>query len=281
MPSMREHLKGRQPSNGRGRGPSNLKIGLLFTGLLALVVLGTTFYLKGKAINVPFDEDTLCPNDRQPAELVVLLLDMSDSYTEPQRLQIRNNLSRIQQGLAPLGRIEVYAVDSVGERVTKPAIQLCNPGTDSEINQIYQNKNFARDRWMAFSQRLEMELNRLMKTDESVSSPIFEAIQSTALQTFNQAAYDGLRKRLVVVSDLLQHVPGRLSQYQDQESFNVFKKSGYFSDIRADLSGIEVTIFYLVRPGTPQRPEHLIFWEQYFSTQGAILDEVIPIYGAR
>lgn len=282
MASMRDHLRGdREPSNDRGRGPSNIKIGLLITGLVALGVLWTAFYLKGKAINVPFNEDTLCPNDRPPAELVVLLLDMSDSYTEPQRIQISNNLSRIQQRVAPLGRIEVYAVDSAGERVPKPVIQLCNPGTGSEVNQIYQNKSFARDRWLTFSRRLEAELNRLMNTDESATSPIFEAIQSTALRTFNRAGYDGLPKKLVVVSDLLQHVPGRLSQYQNQEPFKVFKESGYFSDIRADLSGIEVTIFYLVRPGTPQRPDHIMFWEQYFGTQGAILGEVIPIYGAR
>ena len=121
-----------------------------------------------------------------------------------------------------------------------------------------------------------------MKTPESETSAIFEAVQATALRTFNRAEYDGVTKRLILVSDLMQNVPGKLSQYQGIVPFDEFRKSPYFGAVRADLKGVAVTVLYLVRPGSPQKwPEHPKFWEQYFSTQGAVVDRIQPIYGAK
>jgi hypothetical protein len=48
---------------------------------------------------------------------------------------------------------------------------------------------------------------------------IFEAVQATALRTFGRPEYDGWTKRLVIVSDLLQNLPGRLNMYQRVPSF--------------------------------------------------------------
>lgn len=51
-------------------------------------------------------------------------------------------------------------------------------------------------------------------------------------------------------------------------------------DIRADLSGVNVTILYLVRPRTPQKwLGHIRFWELFFLGQGAIVVRVEPVYG--
>jgi hypothetical protein len=110
-----------------------------------------------------------------------------------------------------------------------------------------------------------------------------EAIQATALRTFGLAQYRNLPKRLIVASDLLQNVPGGLNQYDNASiKFADFEKTAYFNRVRADLSGVQVTSLYLVRTLIPQKwPEHRMFWEQYFQAQGATVDRIEPIFGAK
>jgi len=279
---LRDYLRGGKPRSDRDASHATAKvIGLLvvLVGFVAFLFIG---HFKGQAGLVRADPTTLCPTNCPPSEVVVVLLDMSDEFTEPQRLKIRNELERIIASVARLGLVEVYAVDRLEERVTKPVVHLCNPGTGADLNRIYQNPELARRRWEGFVRQLETELDRLMDTPASSTSAIFEAVQATALRTFNRPGYDQLSKRLVIVSDLLQNVPGKLNQYHQIQSFDEFKNSGYFSEVRADLSGVTVSLLYLVRPRAPQKwPEHYQFWEQYFRSQKATVERVEPVYGAQ
>jgi hypothetical protein len=233
----------------------------------------------GKSAFVQTNTETLCPSATPPSEILVLLLDMSDEFTEPQRLQILNELERFRSDVRQFGLIEVYAVDRIGERITKPVQHLCNPGSDADVNRLYQNPKMARERWESFSAKLEEELARLMATNESSTSPIFEAIQSTALRTFNLPRHDGIPKRLVLVSDLMQNVPGKLTQYRSTIAFSELKASSYFAEVRADLDGVAVHLVYLIRSAQLQDPRHLVFWEQYLIEQGATVESVAPVYG--
>jgi hypothetical protein len=121
-----------------------------------------------------------------------------------------------------------------------------------------------------------------MAASEAPESPIMEAIQATALRTFNLLKHQSLRKRLFVVSDLLQHVPGRLNHYVSIPDFDAFRKAPYFAEVQADLQSVEVTLLYLVRPTAPQPwPAHRRFWEQYFQVQGATVDRLEPVFGGQ
>jgi hypothetical protein len=114
------------------------------------------------------------------------------------------------------------------------------------------------------------------------TSPIFEAIQATALRTFGKPDYDGLTKRLVIVSDLLQNVPGELSMYDGVPSFAAFEKISYYSRVRSDLNGVSVLLYYLARPTVKQQDSnHLAFWRDYFQAQGAEVESVEKIFGDR
>lgn len=253
----------------------------LATALVLLLAIGIWLYFKGRSELVRADPETLCPTDGVPAEIVVLLLDMSDEFSERQRLMIHNELSRLLRGVRRFGLVQAYAVDRVEGHVPEPAIHLCNPGTGEELSRLYQNPNLARRRWEDFMVRLDAELQRLMELPASAKSAIFEAVQATALRTFNRPVYDGVPKRLVIVSDLLQNVPGKLSMYQGIPRFEDFKESEYFSEVRTALDGVSVTLLYLVRPYARQPwPRHIQFFEEYFRVQGATIDRVEPIYGA-
>jgi hypothetical protein len=261
-----------------------LGLKLRIAGAAAFVILllgaGAWLAFKGQTAAVPTDAATLCPTKRPPSEIVVILLDVSSRFSEPQRLQLQNQLARLRDSIPRLGLVEVYTVDKLRRRVTSPVNHLCNPGTGAELNQIYQNPQLARKKWEGFAAKLRADIDGEIKSRPHKTSPIFEAIQSTALRTFGRPEYDGLPKHLVIVSDLLQHVPGGLSMYQDVPPFDKFKNTDYFARVRSDLKDVSVLVYYLVRPGVKEQDRrHLEFWDAYFRFQGAEMEPVEKVFG--
>jgi hypothetical protein len=256
---------------------------LWLVALLVVVIgLGVTLYVLNTKTFVATEPVTLCPVKVPPSEVNVLLLDSSDPLSQQQRLQIRNEISRLRNSVGRWGAIEVFAVDSNLENVTKPLIRLCNPGTGDELNRLYQNPDLARRRWETFVATLDSAIDRQTVAASLGVSPIFEAIQATSLRVFGRTEHDGLRKRLVVVSDLLQHVPGRLSMYEAIPEYTDFRSSPYSTSVRADLAGVSVVILYLARNETTQQGRrHVEFWDAYFTNQGATVERVQKIFGDR
>jgi len=259
-----------------------LKARIAAVGLLLVFLLGAgfAFFIKGESRLVPTDSATLCPTRRPPSEIVVILLDVSDQFSEPQRLQIQHHLARIRDSIPRFGLVEVYTVDRLGRRVTEHETHLCNPGAGDDLSQIYQNPELARKKWRGFATKLTGDIDRLISAPRMSTSPIFEAIQATSLRTFGKPEYDGLPKRLVIVSDLMQNLPGGLSMYRALPAFRKFKNTAYFSRVRSDLDGVSVLMFYLIRSTAPkQTPEHLEFWRDYFRFQGAEIESVDKVFG--
>ena len=247
-----------------------------------LIVIGVVLALKGNSVAVPTVAATLCPTQRPLAQVTVILLDLSDRLSEPQRLQIQNQLARLRDSVPRFGLIEVYTVDRLGRRVTEPVFHVCNPGTGADLSRVYQNPELARKKWNGFAERLMADLDRQISLPATGTSPIFEAIQATALRTFGNPEYDGIPKRLVIVSDLLQNVPGELNMYERVPSFRIFRKSAYFTRVRADLRGVAVTIYYLSRPEVrSQGKGHLAFWDAYLRHQGAAVIAAEGVFGDR
>jgi hypothetical protein len=249
---------------------------------VAILLVGTGSWLaiKGRAAAVPTISATLCPAKRPPSEVDVLLLDVSDRFSEPQRLQMQNHLARFRDSIPRFGLVEVYTVDRLSRRVTEPVVHMCNPGTGEDLNRIYQNPELAQRKWKGFAGKLNADIDRQISSPAMKTSPIFEAIQATALRTFGKPEYDGLPKRLVIVSDLMQNVPGGLSMYDGVPSFKSFRESAYFSRVRSDLNGVDVLLYYLARPTVKQQNRnHLQFWRDYFESQGAEVEGIDKVYG--
>lgn len=272
------------PARARPQGEPAIKARIAGAAGAALLLIagGLALSLKGRAVAVPTHPDTLCPTDRPLADITVILLDVSDRFSEPQRLQIQNHLARLRDSIPRFGLVEVYTVDRIGRRVTEPVFHLCNPGTGSELSRIYQNPELARRKWNGFAEKLATEIDRQIALPALAISPIFEAVQATALRTFGRPEYDGLPKRLVIVSDLLQNVPGGLNMYQRVPAFRGFRRTAYFSRVRSDLRGVAVAIYYLARPRVGrQGRRHLAFWDTYFRVQGARVEAAVGVFGDR
>ena len=274
----------RQSSVSGERSTTGIRARLAGVAAVVLILIGggAALAIKGRAAAVPTDPASLCPTKRPPSEISVVLLDVSDRFTEAQRLQIHNQLARFRDSIPRFGLVELYTVDRVRRRVTEPVAHLCNPGTGADLNRIYQNPELARKKWNGFAGTLTADIDRQIALPAMKTSPIFEAIQATALRTFGRPVYDGLPKRLVIVSDLLQNVPGGLSMYAGVPSFESFRDTPYFSRVRADLNGVSVLLLYLARPTVKEQDRgHLVFWRDYFESQGAEVEAVERIFGAR
>lgn len=267
------------PERARGLG---LKLQIVAAAAVALVLIagGAALALKGRSAAVPTDATTLCPTKRPPSEILVILLDVSDWFSTPQRLQIQNQMARLRDSIPRFGLVEVYTVDRLRRRVTEPVNHLCNPGTGAELNQMYQNPQLAKKKWDGFAAKLRGDIDHQMESPAHATSPIFEAIQATALRTFGKPEYDRLPKRLVIVSDLLQHVPGGLSMYEGVPSFDSFKKTDYFARVRSDLKDVSVVVYYLVRPKVKEQDwKHIAFWQDYFQFEGAKMEPLEKVFG--
>src|SRR5687768_17532219 len=105
--SMRDHLHGKSRRQSRPKAPIFRIAGLLIT-IAAAVILGIFLISKGESLYVRTDPSSLCPLDDPPSEVLVLVLDMSDEFSERQRLQIQNELERIRTSVARFGLIEAY-----------------------------------------------------------------------------------------------------------------------------------------------------------------------------
>ena len=279
--SLRDQRRDRAPTRWRARGESlALPIAIVALTLVALLTVFAWLWWKGRQVAVATDPATLCLVGRKPPEVAVILIDVSDRFTDPQTLEIRNHLAREQGRLPQFGLVEVYTVDRLGRRVTTPVFHLCNPGTGVDANPAYQNPELAKRRWLKFADSLTAEIGRQVALPHAGTSPIFEAIQATALRTFGRPEYDSVPKRLVIISDLLQHTPGGMSMYSGIPSFDAFVSTPYFSQVRADLHDVSVYIYYLIRSDVATQSRfHLKFWEAYFRYQGAIVESLQKVFG--
>src|SRR5262245_59628141 len=133
---MRDVLSGDKKRTRSPTGASTTKVALLAVVLVILTVGGVTLYVAGRKHVVKCNPNTLCPQDDPPSEVIVLLLDMSDAFSEQQRLKIQTELDRLVEHVPRFALIEVYAVDPVQQRVARPVVHLCNPGTGADLNAI-------------------------------------------------------------------------------------------------------------------------------------------------
>jgi hypothetical protein len=284
-------LRDRQPgrpshrdADDRASGAAQWLIGAIVLAIGLLAAGGGWLYVKSNELRVVTDADTLCRADGALPEVTAVLLDLSSELSDVQRLDVKNELTRLRDTVPRFGRLEIFAVDDRAPRILEPLLRLCNPGRGEDMNELYQNPQLARQRWERdFASTLDAAIAKLLGMPESATSPIFEAVQAVALQTFDDPKLDEVdTRRLVLVSDLMQNVPGRLRMYDEIPKFEQFKGTPYWLDVKAELAGVDVTVLYLQRPASQRLWSRQIeFWSQYFQAQGASVERVLPLSGAQ
>lgn len=249
-------------------------LAIICASLLGLVIIALVPIFVS-VLKVPYDEETLCPSDREYAHTVILI-DKTDPLTATQEDLLRRMINQIKDEMQLYEKLSVYVLDDRNYAFPTPRFALCNPGSGDNASPLYQNPRLIHQRFTEkFGQPLSDALAGIRLGDTRPNSPIMEMIASIAeLKDFKPSKE---RRRLIIFSDMLQHMP-EYSQYHAAPDFKTFADTPYARRLSVEMTGVSVRIVYLLRAGSERRQTnaHGLFWEQYFARLGARLDEIRP-----
>lgn len=243
--------------------------------LIAAVVIagGLMFaYLSMKARTIELDALTLCPKVG-PHGYFAVVVDATDSFLPAQAKYIEKYFDELRGSIPTYSQVSVYVTSDFARGEISPRLVICNPGDGSGVSSLTGNPEKLKKRWQqAFGGPVTQAIEESISAPPGEQSPILEIIQSVTLSAFPLEAGQGVRQSLVVVSDMLEH-SSLMSHYQSPPDFDRLRNSGSIAHLKPNLSGVEVTIIYVSRPGfeRSQTRSHAAFWEAYFRHYGAAI----------
>lgn len=269
-------------SSGREGRQGRWGIIVALSVLAALVALLAGGMWLARTASIPTDPLTLCRQDQPPPVVAIVVVDVTDGLTATEQSQVLGEVVRLRDALPRFGLLEIHALGREALNPEAPRVSLCNPGRGSDMNELYQNPRLAEQKWESeFSFRLKETLEEVVSGEVSDQSLILEAVKAISLTRLAQPEFDGVDKRLVLVSDLLQHSPGTYSHYTSQPEYESFSDTPSGAAARTNLHGVQVELHYIERPRTAglQGAEHLQFWVSHFERNGGVVARVKKIIG--
>lgn len=262
------------------RNSSNIAAMLIFS-LSFLIIGGLGYmYVTAETKSREIDPKTFCRNEK-PIAITTILIDHTDSINPTQKAALEVRLWDIAKAIPKNSKIKVYSVKSTSIKILDPDIELCNPGDGKDISNINGNPELARKKYEdKFKAPISKILDQVVSAGAAKESPIMESLQSVAVTSFVGADEGVAKKKLILVSDLLEYT-GKFSLYGAIPDFEIYKESSHWRSVKADLSGVDVEIYTLRRDGQDflQSNKLLGFWRDYFENQGAHITRTLPIEG--
>jgi hypothetical protein len=244
-------------------------LGIILIVIVVLIGIGIgLFYFTLKSNTVVLDKRTFCPVNG-PISVTALLIDATDSLSFQQKKALSDEFQLLRESIPVYGRLDLYFIESNSVSPLKPIVSICNPGRGSQINPIIGNPIQVERSWKeGFEQPLESQLTLLLNKSPANESPILESVQSVVLTSFSDPVIRDKPRKLIVVSDLMQH-SSSVSLYGKSTDANIFTQDKTFSKLKSDLREIDINIWMLVRDNTLKRDVLASFWGGVFSEQGA------------
>lgn len=274
---------------GPQRGISGNIIGSILI-VLALSAVGATawFYQSQRSTQVELNPTTLCPKETgwRPPAIYVVLLDQTDPIQELQRKSVANQvLTQMQADLegpdaesVKHARVEVwtfsdgtanaYRVGDVQLSLSN-VLSICNPGAPAKWDHLYKNADIVKRQHARFYASLRDIVESSMRFPEAKQSPVIEALYGIGAQVFSSPTMVDSRKRLLIVSDLLQNTR-TLTFFAGKPSFEAWRRAPSSRQAMPKLQGVEVTAFVI--PGMRsdlQGDDFARFWVSLLTAAGA------------
>lgn len=247
-------------------------LGLVLIALAASVLLalgGAAFLMRAP----PTDPETLCRADAPLAAHTIVLVDATDRLEPRHRRKLRAVLGQERARLAQYERLTLMRLNVRRPREPSVLFSKCLPRPPEQINPLFENARMAQERWDAsFADALERALRSAGAGRGARSSPILAGLRAVAADPDFGAEIT--RRRLVLVSDLLEH---------DPEGFSLYAPSASFAGWRAaspqgppDLARVDIRIVPLDRPehAALQSAALADFWPAYFDAADAASVEI-------
>ena len=251
--------------------------------VLCVIVAGIGYIYFHLEMNVrPTDSVTFCPTDEKgPHSITAILIDLTDPFNITQQAALKDRLNDLKDHASKYDLLEVYSVEPTQTQLLQPKFSMCSPGRGEDTNDWIGNPRMIEERWQKlFDAPLQNMFGSISAGETAEISPIMESIQSVVVTKLGAQKVKAIPKRLIIVSDLLQYVKD-YSQYRTLDRFDKFRDSPYYQGVRADLSGIDVEIWYVRRKKTLplQGEKHIDFWRDYIADQGGTVDKVWYVPG--
>lgn len=247
----------------RRKGRSGDWLGAALIALAVLALGGfaaASFVLRAP----PTDSATLCRTDAPAPAHTLILVDATDRLEPRHRRRLEAVVRQEQQRLPRYGRLTLMALRADRPQEPRQLFSLCNPGDGASANPLFQNTKAAQTRWEeGFGAALDRAIRRAGAGRAADASPILASLRAAAADP--DFAASPLRRRLVLVSDLLEYEPGGLSLYDPRAPLAPEQAAP------AALDAVEVRVAPLDRPdhAEAQRRAARFFWAPYLTASGA------------
>lgn len=238
-----------------------------FVGVLlivaALLVLGG---LSAAALLMrppPTDETSLCRTDAPLNAHTIILVDSTDRLEPRHRRKLRTVLAQERARLAQYERLTLMRLSA--RRPQEPTILFsrCLPRPPERANPLWENAHHAQERWdAAFADALERALRSAQAGGAARASPIIAGVRAVAADPDFGAEI--AHRRLVLVSDLLEHDPAGVSFYAAAADFATWRATAPHGP--PDLTSVDIRVVPLDRPDYTQRQASALqtFWPAFF-----------------
>ncbi len=280
MPRRNRRRSRRGRRSGRLSNREKLQLGA--AGFLAAVVL-VLFVRYVLLVPGPPERnpDTGCP-ETGPSALTAIMIDATDRIGAISRADV---LARLEEYVAASREDEMvlgFEARPVGEEIDEPLLTVCHPGDPEKASEWTQNPRLIRRRLEErFRQPLEALFRDLLGRDEAPTSPLMESVQSVAVAFLGREEYVDIPKRLILVSDLMQHSE-YLSFFRQPVDYDAFARSRGADALGTDLRGTTVDILFVQREAHRRlRSTRGLaeFWGRWIEDQGGVVGPVFSVDG--
>ncbi|MDE2924221.1 MAG: hypothetical protein OYL92_02785 [Acidobacteriota bacterium] len=226
--------------------------------------------------------DTGCP-ETGPSALTAIMIDATDRIGAISRADV---LARLEEYVAASREDEMvigFEARPVGEEVDEPLLTVCHPGDPEKASEWTQNPRLIRRRLEErFRQPLEALFRDLLGRQEAPTSPLMESVQSVAVSYLGREEYVDIPKRLILVSDLMQHSEYLSFFRQPGVDYDTFARSHGADALSTDLRGTTVDVLFVQRDAHGRLPSTrglAEFWGRWIEDQGGVVGPVSSVDG--
>lgn len=209
--------------------------------------------------------ETGCRMDRKDPAHTIVLIDQSDPFLPNDIDWVRQLIDEEARSLAKYGRLTVLMPNAAEPYDPKVLHMACSSGSPDRANPVFSNPRMVEDAFRTnFYEPLMENVDRALLETRQPASPLSEALYATA----DRADFQSGKRRLVIVSDLMQHSDG-FSFYTSGADYGAFANTALAQDLPR-LTGVDVVARIVPRQNYDlPMGEVKAFWRAYFMETGA------------
>jgi hypothetical protein len=210
-------------------------------------------------------------------QFTVVLLDVTDNLSLQEKQAVVNNFEDIVLRAPSNTSFEVFRVQDIAGSLLAPVGGAFNQiQGNADANPLISHPDQQRREWLkTFKAPLMQALEMAISADGADRSPIMESMQSVALTTLLTPEANGAPRRLILVSDLLQHTD-EFSFYKSIPEFPSLSDNTNYAKLKTNLSGVDVELWVL-RNHTEDATTLADLWRRIIFNQGGNVSKVVPI----